>query len=233
MNQTDTQAEIPKEQASTCGPGCCCGAMTSGKTRWLACAIIIAAAGILVARAVIKKSGSQTPTAETNFALPSPPHAVAEPAPRAPSEKPQAVEVAMPSVVAANTPEDQAAVCGELLDSLGDLNSKARDKDGVFVFLAGQDIAKNREIAAVIEKGAATLRGRNISIGVFTLKDGSAEYTSITRQVPPPGVIAMVKGRGATAVNEDVTEPKLIQAFVAAASAGGCGPSGCGPSGCR
>ena len=29
----------------------------------------------------------------------------------------------------------------ELIRSLGDLNSKAMDKDGVFVFLAGQDDA--------------------------------------------------------------------------------------------
>ncbi len=89
---------------------------------------------------------------------------------------------------------------------------------------------KAREVAAVIEKGAATLRDRGIRMGVFTLENGSREYADLSRQVPPPGVIAMVKGRGASAVSDDITESKLMQAFVAAASAGGCGPSGCGPS---
>ena len=47
-----------------------------------------------------------------------------------------------------------------------------------------------------------------------------------------PGVLAMVKGRGMSAVSGEVTEAKLLQGYVAAGSAGGCGPgagAGCCP----
>ncbi len=232
-----TNTEGRKEQDSACGVGCPCNIGSSGKMPWLIGAVVMAIAGVLVVRAVMKADSSRSQGADAAFALPEAQRAAADSAARAPVDKPQAAETAAPQESAASAPrenlQDKPAVCGEPIGSLGDLNSKALNKDGVFVFLAGQDDAKNREIAAVVEKGAAALRGRNISVGVFTLKGGSAEYANIVRQVPPPAVIAMVKGRGASAVTEDVTESRLVQAFVAAAVAGGCGPSGCGPSGCR
>ncbi|MBU4365897.1 MAG: hypothetical protein L6437_16565, partial [Kiritimatiellae bacterium] len=72
-------------------------------------------------------------------------------------------------------------------------------------------------------------------IGIFTLKPGSRDYEQIATQMPVPGVLAMVKGRGMIPVSGDITETKLIQGFVAASSGGGCGPSsaGCGPAGCN
>jgi cytoskeletal protein RodZ len=135
----------------------------------------------------------------------------------------------------ANPPDAKVVVCGESIGSLSDLNQKAMDKDGVFVFLAGGDAAKARTAATVVEKAAATIRGRGMSMGLFTIADGSREYANLATQVPPPGVIAMVKGRGASAVSGDITESKLMQAFVAASSGGGCGPAsgGCGPTGCK
>ncbi|MFH1706964.1 MAG: hypothetical protein ABIF71_03485 [Planctomycetota bacterium] len=57
-------------------------------------------------------------------------------------------------------------------------------------------------------------------MGLFTLAKSSPEYTNIAQRVPPPGVIAMVKGRGASTVSGDITEARLIQAFVTASSAG-------------
>ena len=39
-----------------------------------------------------------------------------------------------------------------------------------------------------------------------------------------PGVLALVKGRGMSAVSGEITEAKLVQGYVAAGSAGGCGP---------
>lgn len=129
------------------------------------------------------------------------------------------------------------ACCGEPILSLGDLNRVAMDKDGVFVFLAGKDAAKARAAVTVIEKAAATIGGNGIDMGLFTLGDGSPEYANLAAQVPPPGVVALVKGRGASAVTGEITESKLVQAFVAASSGGGCGSGGasCGPAsaGCR
>lgn len=146
---------------------------------------------------------------------------------------PQTPGIATPPEAAADKPEDKLVVCGKTIQSLGDLNREAVDNDGVLVFMAGPDPGRAREVLAIVERTAATIRGRGVDLGLFTLEKGSRQYAELAVQVPPPGVIAMVKGRGASAVSDDITESKLMQAFVAASSAGGCGPSGCGPSGCR
>jgi hypothetical protein len=78
---------------------------------------------------------------------------------------------------------------------------------------------------------------RGGKIGIFTLKTGSPDYTQVSAQMTVPGVLAVVKGKGMSATSGDITETRLVQAYVAASSAGGCGPSssGCGPgaSGCK
>jgi len=241
MSQTDeksepmTNTERSKEEASACGPGCNCDAGPSGRTRWVIGAVVIVIAGALVARAMLKSDSVAARKTDAEFSLSqsagTASAGVASPEPAASEGASETAAADALSDAAADKPENKPVVCGELIQSLGDLNQKAMDKDGVFVFLAGQDAAKNREIASVIEKGAATLRERKINMGIFSLAAGSPEYANIVIQVPPPGVLAMVKGRGATALRDDITEAKLIQAFVAAANAGGsCGPSGCGPS---
>jgi hypothetical protein len=68
--------------------------------------------------------------------------------------------------------------------------------------------------------------------GLFTLKSGSPDYDQIAAQMSVPGVLAIVKGCGMSPISGDITEAKLVQGFVAASSAGGCGPSagaGCCP----
>lgn len=240
MSQRDENAERTsnmerlREEAATCEPGCACNAGPSGRTRWIVGASVIVVAGVLFARALLKSDGGAPRKADAGFSLSQNAGAASEAVPiRQPDTSDHPSETAAPGATSNATDDnakDKPFVCGVSIRSLGDLNQKAMDKDGVFVFLAGRDAARNREIGAIIEKGAATLRGRSVRVGVFTLAAGSREYTNIARQVPPPGVFAMVKGRGAVPVRGEITEPKLIQAFVAAASAGGCGPSGCGPS---
>jgi len=84
-----------------------------------------------------------------------------------------------------------------------------------------------------MRSAAKTIEAQGQKIGLFTLKTGSPDYEKIVAQMPVPAVLAMVKGGGMIPVSGDITETKLIQGFVAASSAGGCGPSGCGPSGCK
>jgi len=106
--------------------------------------------------------------------------------------------------------------------------------DGVFVFIAGNDSAKAANAAAIITKAAETIGANGIKVGLFTIAAGSPEYNNIAMQVPPPSVLAMVKGRGMQPVmSADISEEKLVQAFmVAASSGGGHGGGGCGPVGC-
>jgi hypothetical protein len=82
-------------------------------------------------------------------------------------------------------------------------------------------------------KGAARMiEAQGKKIALFTLQPGSRDYDQIAAQMPVPGVLTIVKGRGMSAVSGEITETKLVQGFVAASSAGGCGPSagaGCCP----
>ena len=83
-----------------------------------------------------------------------------------------------------------------------------------------------------MNKAARTIEAQGKKIGLFTLKPSSPDYDQIAGQISMPGVLAMVKGRGMSAISGDITESKLVQGFVAASSAGGCGPSagaGCCP----
>lgn len=228
MNEADknqapsTNMEKLKLQSAACGPGCDCGCAPSRKTRWIVGAVIIVVAGILVARAAMKDDGSGSQPPSSEFTSP-----VTSTGLQATGDS--ADETSSGDAASSGA---GAVVCGRMLPSLDALNDEAADKEGVFVFLAGADAAKNREIAAEVEKAAATLRARDINMGVFTLQADSEEHAEIARQVPPPSVLTLVKGRGAAAVSSGVTEMKLLQAFVAASSGGGCGSS-CGSSGCR
>jgi MYXO-CTERM domain-containing protein len=62
---------MEKQQASACGPGCGCNATgTPGKTRWVIGVIVLVAAGVLVARDIIKSDAASAQTSEQAFALP-------------------------------------------------------------------------------------------------------------------------------------------------------------------
>lgn len=236
-NEPKTNMERLKDEALACGPGCGCHAGPSGRGRWVLGAIVLVIAGVLVVRAAMTNESVSAQPGKTDFALsqsagtvtavaPEIKEASLDDAPRTSASESASNE----SVAVASKP----VLCGEWIQSLADLNQKAMDKDGVFVFLAGNDTGKSREIVSVVEKGAATLQGRNIKMGVFTLKPGSSEFANLSKHVSPPCVLALVKGRGISAVSNDITEAKLMQAFVAAANAGGGCGSSCSPSaGCK
>jgi len=112
----------------------------------------------------------------------------------------------------------------------------AADAGGVFVFLAGKNDPVIKAPLAQMRSAAKTIEAQaRMKIGLFTLKTDSPDYMQVTAQIPAPSVLAMIKGRGMVPVSGEITETKLIQAFVAASSAGGCGPAsaGCGPAGCN
>jgi len=81
-------------------------------------------------------------------------------------------------------------------------------------------------------KALASESKAGLKCGLFTLKAGTRDYDQLAAQMAVPGVIALVKGKGMRGMSGDITEAKLVQGFVAASSAGGCGPSagaGCCP----
>jgi len=129
-------------------------------------------------------------------------------------------------------PEAPAAVvCGPVIGSLAALNDAAADKAGVFVFLAGKDAAGARAALPQIERAAKALRAKDEDVGCYTLDSGCRDYGAIADQMSLPAVLVMRKGRGGSAVQGEITEAKLLQAFVAAGAGSSCCPSG--SSGCK
>ena len=111
----------------------------------------------------------------------------------------------------------------------------AAETTAVMVFLPAQAGAAVALPTAQMESAARTLGTKGTKVGLFTLKADSADYKTVTAQTTVPGVLVLVKGRGMIPVSGEITEAKLVQGFVAASSAGGCGPAagGCGPAGCK
>ena len=208
--------EVPIPEASCCGSDCNCHDKgTTEKARWVVGVVVLVAAGVMVARAVVKNNSTADTSASTGFAA-----------------LPAAVQSSSNGVA---TVVDTDAV--KEINALSELNTVAKDMDGVFVFLPCKTNAAVKEAKAQIRSAAQTIeRKMKGKIGVFTLKSGSRDYEQVASQIAVPGTLAMVKGRGMAPVSGEITEAKLVQAFVTASSAGGgCGSSsgGCGPSGCK
>jgi len=212
--------ELLKQQAADCGPGCACNATgTPGKKRWVIGAIVLIAAGVLVVRAMIKSDGAATQTTAPAFAA------------LAASPTPAGEGATATNAVLAN-PAVETSV-GTSIGALAELNTVAAKTDAVFIFLPGKDGTVGNPPWALMRGTASMIESKaGLKCGLFTLKAGSRDYDQIAAQMSVPGVLAMVKGRGMSAVSGEITEAKLVQGFVAASSGGGCGPSataGCCP----
>jgi len=214
--QTDNM-ELLKQQAAGCGPGCGCHATgTPGKTRWVIGAIVLVAAGVMVVRAMIKSDGASTQASPTAFA------------------DPVASQTAAVGLVAnseaATTPTESSV--GTTVGAFSELNTIAAKSDAVFIFLPGKEGASGNPHSTTMKGAARMIEAQGFKCGLFTMKAGSRDYDRVAAQVSLPAVLAMVKGGGMSAISGDITETKLLQGFVAASSAGGCGPSagaGCCP----
>jgi MYXO-CTERM domain-containing protein len=202
--------ELLKQQAAGCGPGCGCNATgTPGKTRWVIGVIVLVAAGVLVARDIIKSDGASAQIPTPGYAaLAATPTPAGVPAP--------AVEMSM----------------GTTIGAFSELNEVAIKTDAVFIFLPGKDGVSGNSPSTAMKGAARTIEAQGKKIGLFTLKAGSSDYNQIATQMSLPGVLAVVKGRGMSGISGDITETKLVQGYLAASSAGTCGSSagaGCCP----
>lgn len=219
----------PGNDKAVCGPGCGCGTPSGSKKMKIAVSLIVllAVTGIFVYKAVAAKDNGSNNTAAKDGAA----FVFAQPAP---STMP--VAESQPSVTATPAVATAGQRVGEYLESLSALNKVAINQDAVFVFIPGpnSDLAEDKTNNAVLA-AQQTLKRSNITLGLYTLPATSPDYSKISAQVQAPAILVACKGKGMAAVSGDVTEQKLLQAFVATSSAGGCGPSGCGPSnaGCK
>ena len=209
--------ELPKAEASACGPGCCCGASVGpGKMRYAIGALIVAVAGVLVVRAITKSNGKGTQAAASTFAVPG-----------------AAATAAGTGGSAQETGASGETSVGTSIEAFSELNTLAAKTGAVFVFLPGKEGKAVSAPSKMMMAAARMVESKaGLKCGLFTLKAGSQDYDQLAGQVSLPAVLAMVKGGGMSAVSGEITESKLVQGFVAASSAGGCGPSagaGCCP----
>lgn len=211
--------ELLKQQASACGPGCDCNATaTPGKIRWVVGVIVLAAAGVMVVHAMVKSDGKPTQASAPAFTDPA------------------ASPTATGTGATVTTPEAAPAVAetsvGTTVGAFSELNAAAANMTAVFVFLPAKEETSGNPPSAMMKSAARMIEAQGVKCGLFTLKAGTPDYVQVAAQVSPPAVLAMVKGGGMSAITGDVTESKLVQGFVAASKAGGCGPSagaGCCP----
>jgi MYXO-CTERM domain-containing protein len=209
--------ELPKQQASACcGPGCGCEtAAKPGKARWVVGVLVLAAAGVMVVRGMVKSDKGATQASPAGFANPA---------------------ATQSAAAGADTSSDAAAAgetsVGTTIGAFAELNTVTIKTDAVFIYLPGKEGTAVKPPSTPMKAAARTIEAKGIKCGLFTLKAGSADYDQIAKQMSVPGVVALVKGRGMSAVSGEVTEAKLLQGYVAASSASKCGPgagAGCCP----
>ena len=207
--------ESPKQEgAECCSPGCGCGtAAKPGKARWVVGVIVLAAAGVLVVKGMIKsdKGASQGPA--EGFV------------------NPVAAQAASSADTTAEGAGADETTVGATIGTFAELNTAAAKTDAVFVFLPGKE-GSGKAPSAPMKSAARAIEAKGMKCGLFTLKPGSADYDQIAKQMTVPGVVTLVKGRGMAAVSGEVTEAKLLQGYVGACSSAGCGPAasaGCCP----
>lgn len=209
------KVESTKQSTACCGPGCGCetGAKP-GKARWVVGTLVLAAAGVMVVRGMVRSDKGAAQAATAGFANPA-----ATQAARGEDSKP-------------DTAGGDATSVGTTLGAFAELNTAAAKTDAVFLFLPGREGTSAKAPSAPMKAAARAMEAKGIKCALFTLKPGSPDYEQIAKQTSVPSVLALVKGRGMSAVSGEVTEAKLLQGYVGACSSGGCGPGaspGCCP----
>jgi hypothetical protein len=217
----------PRSEPALCGPGCDCGAASGGKGIKIAVSLVVllAVVGILAYKAAsARQTASNDPAAEKASVF-----TVAQAAPEIVPGTAKQPSNGMDETKAVENAVKAKNKVGEYLGSLGDLNKVALSQDAVFIFIPG---AKNEAIQdqtnEALLAAQRTLKSNGIALGLYTLPTSSPDHSVISAQVQPPAILVAIKGKGMAAVSGDVTETKLLQAFMASSQAGCCGPSGAG-----
>lgn len=90
----------------------------------------------------------------------------------------------------------------------------------VFVYVPAKNGKMSNKIKSAIKSAKQSLEARNIKVDLYTLSTSSADYSAQTKT---PAVTVIYKGKGKSTVTGDINTTKLLQAYMAATLAGGCG----------
>ena len=227
-NNSDKAGQESMDDSQKCYPStsgdktCCSSASGSYSKKKLAVfVIIVVAAGIILARSLMKESNAVSDDTQQLFAT------IAQEKNNEISPQINVVK----NVEASDKTE--LTLWRPELDSLASLNKVATNTDVVFVLLAAEDQQGSQTITKEIEAAAKKIQSNGSRICAFRLKKDAPDYSQLAKQFSIPCVVAMVKGRGMSAVSGEINEAKLVEAFVTASRpSSGCCPSGAGQSAC-
>jgi len=195
------------------------------RKRWkvLVSVLVIGVAGLVLANAMTRKSGSAAnggPQGLTGA--------------QSGGENAEVARTAGGAAQAKAEDKGAQSPCGPILSSFASLGQVAGDRDAVFILLAGEDSRSAEAVGKTVEAAAKKIESHGYRIAPFTLERNAADYARVAKQIPVPCVVAIGKSGGAVAVSAEITEQKLLQAFVTAMRPpSACGPGGCGPSECK
>lgn len=245
MNDLPEKSKVV-EGTENCAPGCSCNCGTSSvckKIKMAVCLIVLlAVAGIFIYKASHTKQSASDSAKDAGFAVTQvAPKSISVNNAEASGIKTEKrvekiavtdTQATVKNYTASETIQISRKI-GESLDSLSSLNKVALSQDTVFVFIPAaknefaDDTTKNAVVAAQRD-----LKSKNINIGLYTLPSSSPDYAALSAQVQAPAILVATKGKGMAVVTGEVTETKLLQAYMSSTRGGGCGPSsgGCGPS---
>jgi hypothetical protein len=92
-------------------------------------------------------------------------------------------------------------------------------KEAVFVLLSGDDEEMSTDVSGQINAVVKMLSDQGRRVGTFTFKKRAQEYDQLIKQFSVtslPCVIVVGQGCGGTSVSGEITELKLLKAFVRA-----------------
>lgn len=234
----ETANEVKTETA--CEPGCCCNSSPSSlskKLKTIVCVLVLlVVVGVFIYKNNTQKNNSKNQAPQNNqaFAVAAAGSSVkAEATPATAKAETTTVAAVAESKTIVKKSDESSRKIGVYLDSLSSLNKVALSQDAVFIFIpAPKNEVADEATSKAVNAVQQTLKEKNINLGLYTLPSSSADYAAIAAQVQAPAILIASKGKGMSAVSGEVTETKLLQAYIASArSGGGCGPSsgGCGP----
>lgn len=234
----DEMQGVENKTVVGCGPGCDCGKPKNNKkTKMIVTIIVLALAGSLLGYKLIQSNTADAHNTDSNDA-PSVLSVSSEIQDSASGSNNVSNQGVMDAPMQKDTVDQSVQKqngIGQSISSFDSLNDMAVNQDAVFVFIpATSDTAVNPTTVAAVSGAEQTLQSNGIHVGLYTLQTNAPEYTNIASQASLPGVLVAKKGGSMTIVTGDVTESKLVQAFVACSRSGGCGSgSSCGSGGCN
>jgi hypothetical protein len=206
----DSNKENPT--SSSCGPECSCNTKRGMplKIKIVLFIVIIAVAGAVLAGSLIKKARTSGAVKSANeFAVSA-------------SQLPASSGAARVSGAA-----DTQTVSFKPISSLTDLNTVAQEVEAVFILLIKNEAEKTAGMLKEINAAKKAIASRGMRMGAFQLSREAPDYAAITGQMPAPCVLVVVKGKGMRGVpGGEITETKLLQAYLAAMQPTSCCPAG-------